>query len=140
MPACCSRILSNAVEQVFSSTQWASSFSKSTIKSLEQRPWTFLAGIYLLKVSKRNTKTRCEICYSSLAFLLFTLNMQLPEAYSKPCQISKKELFAKINFQDGVFFAKIVNSWKSFTVFSKSFILDIWQDSECASAGFTLCE
>ena len=55
------------------------------------------AGIYLLKVSKRNTRTMCEICskltikiperriynfeYIShliLVFLLLTLNMQLP--------------------------------------------------------------
>ena len=54
------------------------------------------AGIYLLKVNNRNTRTRCEICskltiktgvfivnfehisHLVLVFLLLTLNMQLP--------------------------------------------------------------
>ena len=48
----------------------------------------FPAGIYLLKVNNRNTRTRCEICRSGvfivnfehishhvLVFLLLTLNM-----------------------------------------------------------------
>lgn len=40
--------------------------------------------------------------------------------YSEPCQISKTE-----------FFANIVNDFKLFTVFAKSFILNTWQGSEC---------
>ena len=39
------------------------------------------AGIYLLKVNKRNTGTRCEICSKLalvLVFLSLTLNMKLP--------------------------------------------------------------
>ena len=63
------------------------------------------AGIYLLKVNNRNTRTRCEICskltiktperrrsgvfivnfdhisHLVLVFLLLTLNMQLPAGY-----------------------------------------------------------
>ena len=32
-----------------------------------------------------------------------------------------------------VLFAKIVNGLKSLTIFAKSFILDVWLGSECAS-------
>ena len=44
------------------------------------------------------------------------------EAYSEHCQTSKMELFAKI-----------VNSWKPLSIFAKSSILDVWQDSEYSS-------
>ena len=36
------------------------------------------------------------------------------------------------NFQDGAL-AKIVNDWKSLTIFTKSFTLGAWQDPEYAS-------
>ena len=41
--------------------------SNSTITSINQRNWTkqlknYPAGIYLLKVNNRNTRTRCQIC------------------------------------------------------------------------------
>ena len=52
----------------------------------------FPAGIYLFKVSNRNTRTRCEICskltikaserHLVLVFLLLTLNMQLPTGFT----------------------------------------------------------
>ena len=41
------------------------------------------------------------------------------DAYSEPCQTSKMELFAKI-----------VNGWKPLTVFTKRFLLYVWQCSE----------
>ena len=41
------------------------------------------------------------------------------EAYSKPCQSSKNELFAKI-----------INSFQPFTIFEKTSILDIQQGFE----------
>ena len=69
---------------------------------------TLPAGIYLLKVNNRNTRTRCEICskltiktperrlassgvfivnfehisHLVLVFLLLTLNMQLPAGFN----------------------------------------------------------
>ena len=33
-------------------------------------------------------------------------------------------------------FVKIVNDWKSLTIFTKSFILDAWQGSKYASAEY----
>ena len=54
-------------------------------------------------------------------FLFFSLNML--GVYSNPCQTSKMERFAKL-----------VNGWKQLTIFAKSFILDVEQGSECASA------
>ena len=45
------------------------------------------------------------------------------EAYSEPCQTSKMALLAKI-----------VGVFQPLTVFVKSFILDVWQGSEYASA------
>ena len=55
---------------------------------------------------------------------MFTLNMYLlpVEALSKPSQISKMELSAKI-----------VNSWKPLTISAKTSILHVWQGSEYAS-------
>ena len=47
--------------------------------------------------------------------------MFIAEAYSEPCQTSKKEHFAKI-----------VNGYKPSTIFAKCFILDLWQGSEYA--------
>ena len=44
------------------------------------------------------------------------------EAYSEPCQTTKIEVFAKK-----------VNSFSFFTIFAKSSILDVEQDSEFAS-------
>ena len=44
------------------------------------------------------------------------------EAYSEPCQTSKMEVFTKI-----------VNGFSFLTIFAKSSILDVWQDSEFAS-------
>ena len=38
------------------------------------------------------------------------------------------------NIYDGFFFAKIVNNWKVWIIFTKSFILDDWLGSECATA------
>ena len=46
------------------------------------------------------------------------------EAYSKPSQTSKMD-----------FFAKIVNGFHLLTNFVKSFILNVWLGSECASRG-----
>ena len=34
-------------------------------------------------------------------------------------------------------FAEIVNGWKSWTVFAKNFIFDVWQGSEYASGNYT---
>ena len=48
--------------------------------------------------------------------------LQLQSCNQKPCQTTKMELLAKI-----------INSWKPLTIFVKSFILDIWQDSEYTS-------
>ena len=45
----------------------------------------------------------------------------MTQAYSGPSQVSKMECFAKI-----------VNSWKSLTIFAKRSILDAWQGSEYA--------
>ena len=45
------------------------------------------------------------------------------EAYVEPCQMSKMEVLAKI-----------VNGFSFLTIFVKSFILDVWKDSEFASA------
>ena len=42
------------------------------------------------------------------------------EWYVEPCQTSKMEHFAR------------VNGWKLLTIFAKSSILDVWQDSEYA--------
>ena len=44
------------------------------------------------------------------------------EAYSEPCQTSKMEVFAKI-----------MNGFSFLTIFAKSCILDVWQDSEFVS-------
>ena len=44
------------------------------------------------------------------------------EAYLEPCQTFKME-----------FFAKIVSGFSFFILFAKSFIIDVWQDSEFAS-------
>ena len=52
----------------------------------------------------------------------WTLNS---EAYSKPCQISKMELYLKI-----------VKSFYMLTIFSKCYILDVWQGSEYISGMF----
>ena len=68
--------------------------------------WFSSAGIYLLKVINRNTRTGCEICsklakifivnfehisYLNLVFLLLTLNMELPAGSQiKDNYISKK--------------------------------------------------
>ena len=41
------------------------------------------------------------------------------EAYSKPCQTSKMDVFAEI-----------VNGFSFLTIFAKSFILEVWQDPE----------
>ena len=45
------------------------------------------------------------------------------EAYSEPCQTSKMEVFTKI-----------VSSFLLLTIFTKSSILDVWQDFEQASS------
>ena len=51
------------------------------------------------------------------------LSVQQSEAYSSPCQTSKKEPFAKR-----------INDEKPFTIFAKkNFILDVCQSSEYAS-------
>ena len=62
--------------------------------------------------------------HNNLKFSMFTLNMYLPpvEALSKPSQITKMELSAKI-----------VNSWKPLTISAKTSILHVWQGSEYAS-------
>ena len=44
------------------------------------------------------------------------------EAYSEPCQTSKKE-----------FYAKIVNGFLFLSIFPKSSVTDVWQDSEFTS-------
>ena len=48
--------------------------------------------------------------------------LQRPEAYGEPKQTSKMELFAKT-----------VKGWKSFIIFPKCFILDVWQGPEYTS-------
>ena len=53
---------------------------------------------------------------------VFTIILKQPEAYSETSQTSKTECFAKI-----------VDSEKPVTIFSKFSILNIWQDSEYAS-------
>ena len=50
---------------------------------------------------------------------------QLLEVYSDSCQISKMKRFAKI-----------INSFKPLTIFTKHSILDIWQGSEYASDSY----
>ena len=46
-------------------------------------------------------------------------HLQHIQAYWKPCQISKIELFVKII--------------QPLTIFEKSVILDVWHDSECTT-------
>ena len=55
-------------------------------------------------------------------FWLQHLNMYA-EAYLGPCQTLKIDLLAKV-----------VQGFSLSTIFAKSFILDIWQCSECASS------
>ena len=65
-------------------------------------------------------KVLTESC--SVIWHLFSLSSPFSEAYLKPSQTSKKELFAKI-----------INSWKPLTTFAKSTILDGPLGSEYAS-------
>ena len=60
----------------------------------------------------------------SLAVKIYSINIQeaKPEAYSKPSQTSKLELFAKT-----------VNGFKPLTIFAKSSTLHVHMDSEYAS-------
>ena len=55
-------------------------------------------------------KSKCNSCFS------------FPETYSELSKTSSMELFEKI-----------VKSWKPLTIFAKTSILDIWQDSDYAS-------
>ena len=57
--------------------------------------------------------------------LWFTEQEHRKGAYLEPCQTSKTELFEKM-----------INDWKLLTIFTKRFILDAWQGSECASAEY----
>ena len=62
------------------------------------------AGIYLLQVNNRNTRTRCEICskltiktsehisHLVLVFLLLTLNMKLPAGIRQSKETLEKNL------------------------------------------------
>ena len=52
-----------------------------------------------------------------------TKKMSISKAYSEPCQVCEREIFAKI-----------VCGFELLTIFAESFILDVWQDSEYASA------
>ena len=47
-------------------------------------------------------------------------NKHLSEAYVEPYQTSKMKLFAKM-----------VKGFQPLTIFTKSFILDVWQGPEC---------
>ena len=61
----------------------------------------------------------------SLPFGLFVFMVYSTEVFSEFRQTSKIKLFAKI-----------VNDWKSLTIFTKSFILDVWQGSENTSSEY----
>ena len=71
---------------------------------------------YKLLTTKQQNNSRCSYLVENLknGTKLFMKNFELlTETYSKPCQVSKMECFAKI-----------VDDFKSLTVFAKYFILD----------------
>ena len=59
---------------------------------------------------------------------------------SKPCQTAEKRVFPLLTFRGESyhtskmeFFAKIVKTEKSLTIFARTSIFDVWQGSEYAS-------
>ena len=53
--------------------------------------------------------------------------MVFAEVHSEPCETSKIDLFANI-----------VNGQKPLTIFAKSYILDVWQDSVSIAEAFIM--
>ena len=73
--------------------------------------------LFLSSSHKINPLDQWGCCFSS------EVSTSILDAHSKLSQTSKMELFAKI-----------VNGWKSSTVFAKISILDVWPESENAPA------
>ena len=77
-----------------------------------------MAGSFFLVFPRR--LVICYLWYSNWFKNETSLTLEAnSEAYSEPCQTSKMEVFTKI-----------VNGFSFLTIFAKSSILDVWQDSE----------
>ena len=77
------------------------------------------AGKSFKKLFQFYTMICCKKKYKCVLLYKFRTRVLLKEVFSKPCQISWMEVFVKI-----------VNARESFTIFPKSFILDV--SSECS--------
>ena len=89
-------------------------FEKKSKKNCSGLPW---------KIEKSQIWKKFQLRFFCICFLMFVITAGTE--YSEPCQVSKMKLFTKF-----------VYGFQLLTMLAKSYILDVWKDSEYVSELF----